>query len=44
MTHFVKCIQNYKSAINYAMAHSKVAHKYLLKAFYGWTNEKKYEL
>ncbi len=26
------------------MAHSKVAHKYLLKAFYGRTNKKEYKL
>ena len=39
ITHFVKCIQDYGSAINYSMAHSKAAHKYLLKAFYGQTNK-----
>ena len=30
--------------INYDTAHSKAAHKYLLKAFYRRTNKKKYEL
>ncbi len=25
------------------MANSEAAHKYLLKAFYGWTNKKEYE-
>ena len=43
MTHFVKCIQDYRSAINYNTAYSEVAYKYILKAFYGWTNKKKYE-
>ena len=43
MTYFVKCIQDYRSAINYNTAHSEAAHKYLFKAFYGWTNKKKYK-
>ena len=43
MTHFVKCIRDYGSAINYDTAHSEAAHKYLLKAFYGRTNKKEYE-
>ncbi len=42
MTHFIKCIWEYGSGINYDMAHSKAAHKYFLKAFYGQTNEKEY--
>ena len=44
MIHFVKCIRDYKSAINYDTAHSEAAHKYLFKAFYGQTNKKEYEL
>ena len=44
MTHFVKFIWDYKSAINYDKAYSKTAHKYLLTTFYGWTNKKEYEL
>ncbi len=43
MTHFVKCIRDYESAINYNTVHSKAAHKYLLKVFYGQTNKKKYK-
>ena len=43
MTHFVKYIRDYGSAINYDTAHSEAAHKYLLKAFYGRTNKKEYE-
>ncbi len=43
MTYFVKCIQDYGSAINYDTAHSEAAHKYFLKAFYGRTNKKKYK-
>ncbi len=43
MTHFLKCIQDYGSVINYDTAHSEVAHKYLLKAFYGRTNKKEYK-
>ncbi len=43
MTHFVKCIRDYGSAINYDTAYSEAAHKYLFKAFYGRTNKKKYE-
>ena len=44
MTHSTKCIKNYKSAINYNTAYSKVAYKYFLKAFYGQINKMKYEL
>ncbi len=43
MTHFVKYIRDYGSAINYDTAHSEAAHKYLLKTFYGPTNKKDYE-
>lgn len=42
ITHFVQYIWDYGSAINYNTAHSKVAHKYLLKAFYNKTNKKEY--
>ncbi len=44
MTHFVKYIRDYSSAINYDTAHNKTAHKYLLKTFYGRTNKKEYKL
>ncbi len=43
ISHFVKCIWNYDSAVNYDTAHSKAAHKYLLKAFYNRTNKKGYD-
>ena len=43
MTHFVKCIRDYGSAIDYDKAHSEAAYKYFLKAFYGRTNKKEYE-
>ena len=33
ITHFVKCIQDYRSAITYNMAYSEATHKYLLKVF-----------
>ena len=42
--YFVKYIQNYGSTINYDMANSKVAYKYLFKVFYGRTNKKEYKL
>ncbi len=42
ISHFVQCIRNYGSAVNYDTAHSKVAYKYLLKAFYNRTNKKEY--
>ncbi len=41
--HFVKCIQDYRSVINYDIAYNEVAHKYFLKALYGQTNKKEYE-
>lgn len=34
ITHFVKCIYNYKDMINYDMTHTEVTHKYLFKTFY----------
>ena len=41
--HFVQCIWNYSSMVNYNTAHSKTVHKYLLKALYNKTNKKKYK-
>ena len=43
VTHFALCIRDYGSAVNYDTAHSKAAHKYLLKAFYNKTNKKEYD-
>ena len=43
VTHFAQCIRDYGSAVNYDTAHSKAAHKYLLKAFYNSTNKKEYD-
>lgn len=43
MSHFIKCIWDYGSTINYNTVYSKVAHKYLLKVFYRWTNKKEYK-
>ena len=43
VSHFAQCIRDYGSAVNYDTAHSKAAHKYLLKAFYNRTNKKKYD-
>ena len=42
-SHFVQCIRDYSSAVNYDTAHSKAAYKYLLKAFYNRTNKKEYD-
>ncbi len=44
ISHFVQCIWDYGSAVNYNTTHSKAAHKYLLKAFYNRTNKKEYDL
>ena len=44
ISHFVQCIWDYSSAINYNIAHNKAAHKYLLKTFYNRTNKKEYNL
>ena len=44
MTHFVQCICDYGSKINYDTAYREAAHKHLFKAFYRRTNKKKYEL
>ena len=44
ISHFVQCIWDYGSAVNYDTAHSKVAHKYFLKMFYNRTNKKEYDL
>ncbi len=43
ISHFVQCIRNYGSAVNYDTAHSETTHKYLLKAFYNRTNKKEYD-
>lgn len=42
--HFVQFIQDYNSAINYNTAYSKMAYKYLFKAFYNKSNKKEYKL
>ncbi len=42
ISHFVQCMQNYGSTINYDTVYSKVAHNYFLKAFYNRTNKKEY--
>ena len=39
ISHFVEYIRDYGSAINYNTTHSKIAHKYLLKAFHNRTNK-----
>ncbi len=43
ISHFVQCIQDYGSAVNYNTAHSEAVYKYLLNAFYNRTNKKEYE-
>ena len=43
VTHLAQCIRDYGSAVNYDIAHSKAAHKYLLNPFYNRTNKKKYD-
>ncbi len=40
--HFVQCIWDYGSAINYNTAHNEVVYKYLLQALYNRTNKKEY--
>ena len=42
-SHFVQCIRDYGSAVNYDTAYSEAAHKYFLKAFYNRTNKKEYD-
>ena len=42
ISHFIQYIWDYDSAINYNTAHSKMTHKYLLKAFYNRINKKGY--
>ena len=44
MNHFVQCIWDYDSAINYNTAYSKMAYKYLLKTFYNRIKKKEYDL
>ena len=40
ISHFVQCIYNYGSAVNYDTTYNKVAYKYLLKTFYNKTKKK----
>ena len=40
VTHFVSCIQDYGSVVNYDTAYTKIAHKYLIKAFCNKINKK----
>ena len=44
VTHFAQYIRDYGSAVNYDIAYSKAAHKYLLKVFYNRTNKKEYDV
>ena len=44
ISHFVQCIWDYGSAVNYNTAYSKAVYKYFLKAFYNRTNKKEYDL
>lgn len=44
VTHFVKCICNYGSTVNYNRAHNKAAYKYFSKLLYTLTNKKKCKL
>ena len=39
-SHFIQCIWDYDSTVNYDTAHSKAAHKYVLETFYNKTNKK----
>lgn len=41
--YFIKCLQNYRSAMNYNIGYNQAAYKYFLKAFYKWTNKKEYK-
>ena len=43
ISHFVQCIWDYSSAVNYDTAYSEAMYKYLLKAFYNKTNKKEYD-
>lgn len=44
MTHFLKSIWDYRSAINYDTTYSEAAKKYFFEAFYGRINKKEYKL
>ena len=44
ISHFIQCIWDYGSVVNYDTAYNKVAHKYLFKTFYNKTNKKKYDV
>lgn len=43
ISHFVYCIWDSCSVVNYNTAYSKAAYNYLLKVFYNKTNKKKYD-
>ncbi len=43
INHFIQCIRDYGSVVNYDTAHSEAVDKYLLKAFYNRTNKKEYD-
>ena len=42
ISHFVQCISDFGSAVNYNTVHYEAAYKYLLKTFYNKTNKKEY--
>ena len=44
MNQFVQCIWDYGSAVNYNIAYSKAAYKYLFKVFYNRPNKKEFNL
>lgn len=44
INHFIWCIWDYDSTINYDSAYSKIAYKYLFKSFYNRINKKVYKL
>ena len=44
ISHFVQCIWNYGSMVNYNIVYNEVMYEYLLKAFYNRTNKKEYKL
>lgn len=44
ISHYIQCIWDYCSPVNYNTTHNKMTHKYIFKAFYNKTNKKKYKL
>lgn len=44
ISHFIQCIRDDGSAVNYDTGHNEAAHKYFLKTFYNRTNKKENEL